>query len=176
MVDQTGQSSNPAIYIAGDGGGIAGAAAAALSGAIAAEAIIRRVKPAAAPLIARLGQRLLLWQQGAARPFLDRLYQPDPAFRLPSSDDTIVCRCESVTKADIAASLGDAVAGPNQLKAFCRAGMGRCQGRSCGLIVQEMIANDRQQTMADTGYYRVRPPVKPVTLAELASLDGPWPG
>ncbi|MEL0141856.1 MAG: FAD/NAD(P)-binding oxidoreductase, partial [Alphaproteobacteria bacterium] len=70
----------------------------------------------------------------------------------------------------------DAVTGPNQLKAFCRAGMGRCQGRSCGLIVQEMIANDRQQTMAETGYYRVRPPVKPVTLAELASLDGPWPG
>ena len=177
VVDQTGQSSNPAIYIAGDGGGIAGAAMAALSGAIAADAIIRRVKPAAAkPLATRLGQRFLLWQRGAARPFLDRLYHPDAAFRLPLSDDTIVCRCESVTKADIAAALGDAVAGPNQLKAFCRAGMGRCQGRSCGLIVQEMIANDRQQTMADTGYYRVRPPVKPVTLAELASLDGPWPG
>ena len=78
----------------------------------------------------------------------------------------------SVTKRDITAALGDAVTGPNQLKAFCRAGMGRCQGRSCGLIVQEMIANDRQQTMAETGYYRVRPPVKPVTLAELASLDG----
>jgi len=177
VIDKTGRSSNPAIYIAGDGGGIAGGAAAELSGAVAADAIIRRVKPVgSSPLMVRLGQRLLRWQRGAARPFLDRLYHPDAAFRLPSSNDTIVCRCESVTKRDITAALGDAVTGPNQLKAFCRAGMGRCQGRSCGLIVQEMIANDRQQTMAETGYYRVRPPVKPVTLAELASLDGPWPG
>jgi hypothetical protein len=29
--------------------------------------------------------------------------------------------------------------------------------------------------MSETGYYRLRPPVKPITLAELASLEGPWP-
>ena len=34
VIDKTGRSSNPAIYIAGDGGGIAGGAAAELSGLV----------------------------------------------------------------------------------------------------------------------------------------------
>ena len=35
----------------------------------------------------------------------------------------------------------------------------------------EMIANHTGQSMAAIGYYRLRPPVKPITLAELASLE-----
>ena len=60
--------------------------------------------------------------------------------------------------------------GPNQMKAFLRCGMGPCQGRLCGLTVTELIAEQRDSTPAEVGYYRLRPPVKPITLAELASL------
>ena len=60
--------------------------------------------------------------------------------------------------------------GPNQMKAFLRCGMGPCQGRLCGLTVTELIAAERRTTPAEVGYYRLRPPVKPITLAELASL------
>jgi hypothetical protein len=42
-------------------------------------------------------------------------------------------------------------------------------------MVQEMIAAHHKQSLSQTGYYRLRPPVKPLTLAELASLNGPWP-
>jgi len=94
---------------------------------------------------------------------------------LAQTDETIICRCEAVSKADVNAALACGASGPNQLKAFCRAGMGRCQGRSCGLVVQEMTASHTGQSMPETGYYRLRPPVKPITLAELASLEGPWP-
>jgi hypothetical protein len=48
--------------------------------------------------------------------------------------------------------------------------MGPCQGRLCGLTVTELIAASRGVTPDSVGYYRLRPPVKPITLQELASL------
>jgi len=103
------------------------------------------------------------------RAFLDALYQPAPSFRQPMGD-TVACRCEEVTAQQVrdAADLG--AEGPNQMKAFLRCGMGPCQGRLCGLTVTELIAAQRQSTPDEVGYYRLRPPVKPITLGELASL------
>ena len=40
----------------------------------------------------------------------------------------------------------------------------------CGLTVAELIAEARGETVEDVGYYRIRPPIKPVTLGELASM------
>ena len=173
VTDTTGKTSDEKIYIAGDGSGIGGAAAAAVSGKLAASTIAMRIGKAWS-----LSQLLYKFQHLhtlSIRPFLDRLYLPAAQFRVPQNNSAIICRCEAVNKADINAALASGATGPNQLKAFSRAGMGRCQGRNCGLIVQEMIAAHTGQSMAETGYYRLRPPVKPITLAELASLDGPWP-
>jgi bacterioferritin-associated ferredoxin len=173
VIDVTGKSSDEQIYIAGDGGGIGGAKAAAIAGRLAASAIVARCgKPR---FLAKLYYKLRHLHYLSIRPFLDRLYLPPAHFRLAQTDETIICRCEAVSKADVNAALASGASGPNQLKAFCRAGMGRCQGRSCGLVVQEMIASHTGQSMPETGYYRLRPPVKPITLAELASLEGPWP-
>jgi hypothetical protein len=36
--------------------------------------------------------------------------------------------------------------------------------------VTELIADVRKVRPAEVGYYRLRPPVKPITLGELASL------
>ncbi|MEL6767521.1 MAG: hypothetical protein AAFP17_10100 [Pseudomonadota bacterium] len=63
--------------------------------------------------------------------------------------------------------------GPNQLKSFSRAGMGACQGRYCGLTVQAMIAARTGRSLAETGYYRLRPPVKPVPLGAFADMETP---
>ena len=175
-LDRNGQSSDRYIYVVGDGSYIGGAAASVIAGRRGANAIIRQIKGNSIKRqLSHYLDNVQQWHSLAIRPFLDWLYLPPATMRLAQSDDTIICRCESVTKSDIEAALVTGVAGPNQLKAFCRAGMGRCQGRSCGLVVQEMIANHNQQTMAQTGYYRLRPPVKPITLAALASLQGPWP-
>ena len=59
--------------------------------------------------------------------------------------------------------------GPNQAKSFGRCGMGPCQGRLCGLTVSETIAQARGVSPVEVGYYRIRPPIKPITLAELAT-------
>ncbi|MGX5736133.1 FAD-dependent oxidoreductase [Bosea thiooxidans] len=165
-------SSVPGIAIAGDGAGIGGAESAALRGEIAAFDAARRLgrltqaerDRQAAPIRAALERCL------RGRRFLDLLYKPAPQFLAPK-DETIVCRCEEVTAGqirDTARRLG--VTGPNQMKAFLRCGMGPCQGRLCGPTVVELISEVRGTSPAETGYYRLRPPVKPVTLAELAAL------
>lgn len=166
-------SSVPGIAIAGDGAGIGGAESAALRGEVAAlgaAARLGRIELAererqAAPALAELARAL------RGRRFLDLLYKPAPQFLAPPQDETIVCRCEEVTAGqirDTATRLG--VTGPNQMKAFLRCGMGPCQGRLCGPTVVELIARANGTTPAEVGYYRLRPPVKPVTLAELAAL------
>jgi bacterioferritin-associated ferredoxin len=84
--------------------------------------------------------------------------------------DTIVCRCEEVTARQVAETVALGCPGPNQMKSFLRCGMGPCQGRLCGLTVTEIIATERKVSPQEVGYYRLRPPVKPITVAELAAL------
>ena len=105
----------------------------------------------------------------AIRPFLDRLYRPAREFLRPG-DGTIVCRCEEVPAGQIRDHVRIGCLGPNQAKAYSRAGMGPCQGRMCGLTVSEVIAGARGVSPGEVGYYRIRPPIKPVTIGELAAL------
>jgi NADPH-dependent 2,4-dienoyl-CoA reductase/sulfur reductase-like enzyme len=98
------------------------------------------------------------------------MFRPSRRFRLPEDDATIVCRCEEVSAARVRESVALGCAGPNQLKAFSRCGMGPCQGRLCGLTISEMIARQRGVPVAEVGALRLRPPVKPLMLAELAAL------
>ena len=113
--------------------------------------------------------RQKLQREEMGRAFLDELYRPVAALRQPEGD-TIVCRCEEVTASQIRETAQMGCEGPNQMKAFLRCGMGPCQGRLCGLTVTELIAEERGTTPDEVGYYRLRPPVKPITLGELASL------
>jgi NADPH-dependent 2,4-dienoyl-CoA reductase/sulfur reductase-like enzyme len=168
VLDRDFGSSLPGIAVAGDGAGIAGGTAAAERGRLAAIAAVRALRPdARLPDPQAIRQRLQREEMGRA--FLDCLNRPADPFRQPEGD-TLVCRCEEVTAKQLreAADLG--CEGPNQMKAFLRCGMGPCQGRLCGLTVTELIAAQRRSTPAEVGYYRLRPPVKPITLAELASL------
>ena len=62
--------------------------------------------------------------------------------------------------------------GPNQAKAFTRCGMGPCQGRMCMTAVSEKFAEHKRTGVEKVGHYRIRPPVKPLTVGELAALEG----
>ncbi len=158
----------PGIAVAGDGAGIGGGTAAAERGRIAAAAAIRALRPEA-PVPDLQGLRQKLQREEMGRAFLDLLYRPADALRRPEGD-TLACRCEEVTARQVREMARLACEGPNQMKAFLRCGMGPCQGRLCGLTVTELIAAERGTTPAEVGYYRLRPPVKPITLAELASI------
>jgi NADPH-dependent 2,4-dienoyl-CoA reductase/sulfur reductase-like enzyme len=169
VADAWGELSVPGIYIAGDGRGIGGALVAAIQGELAGVAVVhnlgkidaRRRDALSSPLHAELRKHLHI------RPFLDALYRPKDNNRIPAND-VMVCRCEEVTAGAIRSFVEMGCSGPNQTKSFGRCGMGPCQGRMCGLTVTEVIADVRRVPPAEVGYYRIRPPIKPITLAELA--------
>jgi NADPH-dependent 2,4-dienoyl-CoA reductase/sulfur reductase-like enzyme len=171
-LDPWGQTSLANIAVAGDGGGIAGAEAAALSGRLAAlDAAMKLGRIGEAERDRRAGPiRAMLDRERALRPFLDRLYRPAPSVLAPTEDEVIACRCEEVSVGRIrqAARLG--AQGPNQLKAFTRCGMGPCQGRICGPVVAAVIAEVLGKSIAEVGTYRPRAPFKPITVGTLADL------
>ncbi len=91
--------------------------------------------------------------------------------RSPPADETIVCRCEEVTAGQVRQTVRDGCLGPNQVKSFLRCGMGPCQGRFCGLTVSQIIAAERSVAMDEVGYFRIRPPIKPIELGALAEAE-----
>jgi NADPH-dependent 2,4-dienoyl-CoA reductase/sulfur reductase-like enzyme len=170
VLDPYGNSSIASIAIAGDGAGIGGAGAAVFRGRIAARVAVEALAPtAAAKLTPMAALRADLVKAERGRAFLDTLFRPAPQFRIPAGD-TIVCRCEEVTAKDILDAVAIGATGPNQLKAYRRTGMGPCQGRLCGITVTELMAQARGKSPQEIGYYRLRAPVKPITLAELAAV------
>jgi NADPH-dependent 2,4-dienoyl-CoA reductase/sulfur reductase-like enzyme len=170
VVNEWGSTSLPNIVIAGDSAGIAGAAAAALSGrlaALAAAHALGRIDPTerdrrAAPV------RAALARERAIRPFLDALYRPAESILNPG-DDVVVCRCEEVTAGQIRRAVRLGAQGPNQVKAFVRCGMGPCQGRLCGPVASTVIARERGRPVAEIGAFRPRAPYKPITVGALAA-------
>ena len=167
------QTSLNKVYIAGDGGGIGGAAAAQLTGKIAALHVAESVQKLST--LERDDQvqkvRKALQHELAIRPFLDVAYKVPEAILNPD-DEVIVCRCEEITAGDIRRYTKLGCKGPNQTKAFGRCGMGPCQGRYCGLTVTEILARENKMHPNEVGYYRIRPPLKPITVGELAALEG----
>jgi NADPH-dependent 2,4-dienoyl-CoA reductase/sulfur reductase-like enzyme len=166
-VDGWGQSSLEHIFIAGDGAGIAGAEAAALRGELAALRIAELTGRARGGMARDAQKALAGFLRG--RDFLDALYRPADWTRRPRGD-TIVCRCEELSAAQIIEATRQGCSGPNQLKAYIRCGMGPCQGRQCGLTVTELMAQEKAVSPAAIGHFRLRPPVKPLTLGELAGV------
>jgi len=171
-VDAWGATSHDRIAIAGDGAGIGGWESAAAAGTLAAldsACRLGRIDQAARDAAAA-GPGQERARAMALRPFLDRLYRPAAAILAPPDDATIICRCEEVTAGQVRAAARLGATGPNQAKAYLRAGMGPCQGRLCGTTVAAVIAAERGITVAEAGTLRPRAPFKPLTVGELAAL------
>lgn len=168
-VDAWGASSHSQVAIAGDGGGIAGWQAGVARGALAAlDAAYRLRAITAAQRDAQASSSLqALSRATALRPFLDTLYAPTPHAAAALADDTVVCRCEEVTAGQIRKAVKLGATGPNQIKAFLRAGMGPCQGRLCSTTVAALIAAERGVPVDAIDPLRPRAPFKPLTVGAL---------
>lgn len=159
------------IYLAGDGAGIAGADAAEAAGELAALAILADHGIAvSAPRQAARRRRLKRIQ--AFRRALETAF-PFPAhLAVGLPDDAILCRCEAVTALEFRASAGRLDATElNRAKAYSRAGMGRCQGRTCGPAAAEILAATLAKPVAEVGRFRAQPPVKPLPVGPLAEAE-----
>lgn len=172
--DPWGASTLPGIFIAGDAGGIVGAEASRHDGDAAALAVLAELgRITCAERDGRLRSiRRVRDAHLSARPFLDRLYRPSPDLVAPP-DPVTICRCEAVCAGSLRQAVARGALGPSQAKAFLRTGMGPCQGRLCGPSVTGLIARETDRSEAETGYYRIRDPIKPVTVGELAKALQP---
>lgn len=170
-VDAWSESSRANIFVTGDAAGIGGADAARLGGELAGLQVAHRLgfltsgerDKMARPLRRQRHRHL------AIRPFLDAWYAPAQAERV--DDDTLVCRCEGVDAAEIRNVIALGCPGPNQAKAFTRCGMGACQGRFCASTVERLFAQQLGLSPGKIGRYHARPPLKPVTLGQLAGHE-----
>jgi bacterioferritin-associated ferredoxin len=86
------------------------------------------------------------------------------------ADETVICRCEEITAGAVRAVARQGCQGPNQAKSFLRVGMGPCQGRICGPVVSDVLAQARGVELGGEDYFRVRPPLTPLTVGGLAGL------
>jgi NAD(P)H-nitrite reductase large subunit len=161
--DADGRCGN--VFVVGDGATVGGAQAAALTGALAACAALEDLKIAVVGInrarLRRQVARLRRFQRGLARAFA----WPVDAVRT-LDDDVMVCRCEGIFAGELRASIR-AEFGPaevNRLKAITRCGMGRCQGRFCGLAAAELTAQTLGLPLEAVGRLRAQPPVKPLPL------------
>lgn len=172
VIDDWCQLTVPGIYTAGDGASIGGALVAALQGELAALGVLRQQQGIQAASLDQEAAALRrdIAQHLAIRPYLNRQYRPRDEYRIPANDVT-VCRCEEVTAGSIREQVELGCSGPNQTKSFSRCGMGPCQGRMCGLTVTEVIAQASGLSPQEVGYYRVRPPIKTLTLGQLAQIE-----
>jgi thioredoxin reductase len=117
-----------------------------------------------------------------------------------TSDDTIICQCEEVTRADLigvqppsylarppamcARSLEtliqDGPANPDQIKRLTRAGMGVCQGRRCRDQVAMLLAIEADEPFGTIPLATHRAPVRPLPMKimadwnEPAAMDAAW--
>jgi NADPH-dependent 2,4-dienoyl-CoA reductase/sulfur reductase-like enzyme len=169
QLDAFRMTSRDNLYVVGDGGGILGARAACFTGELAALGILERIGRISKQDLERESAQLRarLEREVAFRRFLDALFLPRPAVLSPG-DETIVCRCEEVTARSIRQAASVRGSGPNQIKAFTRAGMGPCQGRQCGLVISQIVGVESGKDMDSVGYLNIRPPLKPITIGEIA--------
>ena len=110
-----------------------------------------------------------------------------------SADDTIICQCEDVTRADLIGVqppnylsrprpmcarslktlLADGPADQDQIKRLTRAGMGVCQGRRCRDQVAMLLALESDVPFGTIPLATHRAPVRPLPLKILADWNEP---
>lgn len=170
VTDANGQTSVAGLYLAGDGAGILGAAAAELSGTMVGHAVAHRIGRLSTTQFeqATVGIRAKWHRLSAAGRGFAALTRPRPDAWQAVSGDTVVCRCEDVTRGEIEAAAAGGAGTLDQLKVWTRCGMGACQGRYCGETAAALLA-PADRSLA--GMQKVRLPLRPVPLAAFAVPD-----
>ncbi|MBD8094265.1 FAD-dependent oxidoreductase [Pseudomonas fluorescens] len=159
--DSAGRSSVSGVYLAGDGAGIMGADAAQMAGERAALAVLKDSGIAIDPLRPALLEQQLAGIQ-RFRHGLETAFPFPEQWAAQAPDELILCRCEEVSVGDVRAVVDEGHWEINRVKAHCRVGMGRCQGRMCGLAAAEVVAERSGRAIHEVGRLRGQAPIKPL--------------
>lgn len=168
----------PGVFAVGDATGLGGAPAAIAEGRIAGAVIAERLAGPEAASEVRQGAETAQRELSRHRRFQAALWTLYAAPRLGlhlADDDTLICRCEEVTKREVLAAFDaaapDAADDPTpaigEIKRRTRCGMGRCQGRYCGSLLADLLAERGGRPLDERAGFAPRGPVKPMTISEL---------
>lgn len=176
VVDAAQRTSVPGVYAAGEVTGIGGAQLAMVEGELAAHAAHAALGHGA-PLASKR-VRGLLARRRRLRDFAAALraaYAVRPGWTSWLRDDTLICRCEEVPYARLAAAVGLGATEPRAVKLLSRAGMGWCQGRVCGYPTAMITAaaTGRPPGAAELRSLARRPIAQPIRLGDLAGGADP---
>jgi thioredoxin reductase len=168
--DDSLRTSKLGVFAAGDGSGIGGAKHAEIEGRLAGVA--------AAAELGALGEKQAHTRLAGARRRLSRmdrflttmnsLYAVGPGLFELATPETVICRCEERSLADLEALAAQGISDPNIVRALSRIGMGRCQGRNCASTVAAILARRTGCAVDHIAPLSVRSPVKPVPIAAIA--------
>jgi len=168
--DPIGGTDVAGLWIVGDGGGLGGAQVALAQGRLAGRAAARHVgrnAPTDATAVASLAR---------ARRFQAALWSAfDVPPRPPPEGETIVCRCEGVTAAQVREAIVDGADDPGAVKRATRCGMGRCQGRFCTSTLLSMLERSGAKVVPES-LMAPQVPTRPVRAGILAHEKPEWGG
>ena len=167
VLDAFGETSVPNIYVAGDGAGIGGAKVAAMQGRLVALRIANKAGKSSVSTPSH-------WRPGCGRSFryarFSKRYMPLQPRSASRTTGRSYVDAKRLRQARSERLWRPAYRGRTQVKSLLRTGMGPCQGRFCGLALSEIVAEGRSEEPSTVGYYRIRSPLKPLRLTELANL------
>jgi thioredoxin reductase len=190
-LDPEARTSVPGVYAVGDCAGVSDAALgdagrAARAGTRLAAIVARDAgRPVDVPLAEDIPSEALFDRDEMRRDWL-RAYATEEAL--------VVCRCESVTIADllgvrpprylaydaahfaardVRTLAAGGAANQDQVKRLTRAGMGACQGRRCREQVQVLLAMQGNLPTGSVPLASYRAPLRPLPLSVLTADDEP---
>lgn len=174
------RTSAPQVYVAGEPTGVAGAEQSRAEGKLASLAVAADLSADGAVGLSVSTDGALRGARGELRhaarfsTVVQRLFEPQrEALTELATPETLVCRCELVTKGQICDTLeqNPEMSRASAVKLECRSGMGPCQGRYCESSVAALVAAKRMRSVADVGYFSAHLPIKPVPVDALTMLD-----
>lgn len=167
--DHAGRSSVAGVYLAGDGAGIMGADAAEWAGERAALALLADEGHQVDDVRSKvLGKQLA--GTAAFRVALERAFPFPQDWAASAPDDLVICRCEDITAGQLRQCVLETGAHEmNRLKALTRVGMGRCQGRTCGVAAGEILAQACASGPEAVGRLRGQAPLKPLPFSAMTT-------
>jgi NADPH-dependent 2,4-dienoyl-CoA reductase/sulfur reductase-like enzyme len=163
--NDSGRSSLAHVWVVGDSGGLGGARIAEASGVIAGADIAQDLGHRASDKIEVGHSKRTIVRSKKFQSALWTLYKAPQIVDQLAEPDTIVCRCENITLAAVREALTQDPATAGAVKRLTRAGMGPCQGRYCGAIIVDLVAQERKTKIEELSFFAPRVPFKPVPIA-----------
>jgi NADPH-dependent 2,4-dienoyl-CoA reductase/sulfur reductase-like enzyme len=168
--DAGGRTDVPGIHALGDCTGLGGARVALAEGTIVGLAAASDIGCSmTAALQARRAkaeadlQRHRRFQRALWSLYRAPAYSPELA-----TPETLICRCEEVSFGEVEAALEEEMQSAGAVKRRTRLGMGRCQARYCGPVLEALLETRCGRKRDEFSGFAPRVPAKPLPIGALA--------